>query len=246
MRALYTYTLLVLFFLTQSVYAQYPSTLLADVKKQNPKEFITVTPVGNWLMTHDRIPDWQPHNACQHEVSITGAKQPDGTYWTYQALAIYHKAGNTFVFNRLFIIEDATKLNGVNLPDNDFFLNLFLTELKARNPMLMAMNYELKKAVGFYAFDIEKTPKITGSGTKLFAEYVVEVTLDLPNGLQVEKRKVPIYVKADQKDGRFVFNHARKKNDGPVLSQKSYQTPDQVEALPQYGNTTTPLEQMMR
>ena len=123
-------SLLLLSFLSFSglAHAQYPSqsTLLADVKKQSPDEFVTITPEGSWSMFHDKVPDWQAPDACRHQVNIVGKKKADGSFWTYSGLAIYAKAGNSFVFNRLFLIEDATKLNGLAIPDRDYFKELFI------------------------------------------------------------------------------------------------------------------------
>ena len=72
-------SLLLLSFLSFSglAHAQYPSqsTLLADVKKQSPDEFVTITPEGSWSMFHDKVPDWQAPDACRHQVNIVGKKR---------------------------------------------------------------------------------------------------------------------------------------------------------------------------
>ncbi len=231
--------LLLLSFLSFSTlaHAQYPSqsTLLADVKKQSPDEFVTITPEGSWGMFHDKVPDWQAPDACRHQVNIVGKKNADGSFWTYSGLAIYAKAGNSFVFNRLFLIEDATKLNGLAIPDNAYFKKLFLDKLEAKDDMLLTMNYELKNATGFYGFEMKAAPKITGNGSNLMALYVVEVTLDLPNGTRLEQKKVPIEVRATKSSNGFAFTHALKKSDGAILSTKEMGNSDAIDQLPRYG-----------
>lgn len=232
-------SLLLLSFLSFSglAHAQYPSqsTLLADVKKQSPDEFVTITPEGSWSMFHDKVPDWQAPDACRHQVNIVGKKKADGSFWTYSGLAIYAKAGNSFVFNRLFLIEDATKLNGLAIPDNAYFKKLFLDKLEAKDDMLLTMNYELKNATGFYGFEMKAAPKITGNGDNLMALYVVEVTLDLPNGTRLEQKKVPVEVRATKSGNGFVFTHALKKSDGAILSTKEMGNSATIDQLPRYG-----------
>jgi hypothetical protein len=228
--------------------AQYPTTsrLLSDVKAQSPNEFVTITPVGGWQMIHDKIPEWQPMNACSHTVDITGKKNADGTFWTYTGIAIYAKVGSGFQFDRLFLNEDATTLNGLNLPDNTYFLELFKQKLEAKDAMVMAMNYELKNATAFYGLEINKKPKVSGRGNELYVLYTVEVTLDLPNGQQLEKKVVPIEVKANKRGNEYVFERAMKKNDGTLVSMKALGSSDAVDKLEKYGFSDRRLSEMMQ
>jgi hypothetical protein len=240
--------IIVMLSVAHSANAQYPalSRLNADVKAQSPNEFVTITPVGSWKMIHDKVPDWQQPDACQHQVDITGKKNADGSYWTYSGLAIYAKVGNGFQFDRLFLIEDATTLNGINLPDNAFFLDAFKQKLEAKDAMLMTMNYELKNATAFYDFQMNKKPRVSGNGDQLFALYTVEVTLDLPNGYQLEKKIVPIEVKATRRGTDFIFERAMKKNDGQLVSSKDLGSSDAIDALEKYGFSDRSLSQMMQ
>jgi hypothetical protein len=232
-------SLLALSFLCFSLFvqAQYPSqsVLLGDVKKQSPDEFVTITPVGSWSMFHDKVPDWQTPDACRHQVDIVGKKNADGSFWTYSGLAIYAKAGNAFVFDRLFLIEDATRLNGLAIPDRDYFKELFMEKLAARDPMLLLMNYELKNATAFYGFEMKAEPKISGSGSNLSASYLVEVVLDLPNGNRLEQKRVPVEVKAAKSGNGFVFTQALKKSDGELMGIREMGSSEAVEELPRYG-----------
>lgn len=232
-------SLLFLVFLAGSMIAnaQFPSTstLLADVKKQNPAEFETISLVGTWNLFHDKAPTWQAPDACRHQVDIVGKKKADGSYWTYSALAIYSKAGSAYSFNRLFLLEDATRLHGIDLPDNAYFKQLFLDKLESKDPMLLTMNYELKNATAFYSFEVKNSPKLTGSGTNLIALYTVEVTLDLPNGSRLERKTVPIEVKAAKNGKDFSFQHALKKSDGTLIESKDLGSSETAEQLPKYG-----------
>jgi len=228
-------------------FSQYPATntMINDVKAQNTVEFVTITPIGSWSMFHDKVPNWQQPDACRHEVNIIGKKNVDGSFWTYKALAIYHKVGSGFTFNRLFIIEDATKLNGLNLPDNNYFLKIFMDKLENRDNMFMATNYEMKNATAFYSFEIKETPVVSGTGSSQFVEFVVEVCLDLPNGIQIEKKIVPIKVRAKKIGEEFVFQHALKKNDGKVIEMKEFETSDDVNKLQKYGSSDKTLNDFL-
>jgi len=242
----------VLFFLMLigygSVHAQYPATsrLISDVKAQSPNEFVTITPVGSWQMIHDKIPDWQQPNACSHTVDIVGKKNADGTYWTYTGIAIYAKVGSGFQFDRLFLNEDATTLNGLNLPDNTYFLELFKQKLEAKDAMLLTMNFELKNATAFYGFEVNKKPKVSGRGSELFVLYTVDATLDMVNGDRLEKKVVPIEVKANKRGNDFVFERAMKKNDGQLVSTKPLGSSDAGDNLEKYGFSDRRLAEMMQ
>jgi len=227
-----------------SLSAQYPSTstLVADVKKQSPAEFVTVSLVGSWNMFHDKAPSWQAPDAARQQVDIIGKKNADGSYWTYSALAIYTKVGSGFSFNRLFLLEDATQLNGIKLPDNDYFKSIFIKKLESKDPMLLNMNYELKNATAFYSFEIKKNPKISGSGTDLFALFTVEVCLDLPNGMRLEKKVVPIEIKATKNGSDFIFKHAMKKSDGSLIEFKEMGSSEAIEKLPKFGFSNSTLQ----
>lgn len=228
--------------------AQYPtsSRLIGDVKAQSPNEFVTITPVGGWQMIHDKIPDWQPTNACSHTVNIVGKKNADDTYWTYTGIAIYAKVGSGFQFDRLFLNEDATTLNGLNLPDNTYFLELFKQKLEAKDAMVMTMNYELKNATAFYGMEMNNKPKVSGRGNDLFVLYTVEVALDLPNGQRLEKKVMPIEVKATKRGNEYVFERAMKKNDGALVSMKELGSSDAVDKLEKYGFSDRRLSEMMQ
>jgi len=234
--------------LTDSAVAQYPtiSRLSSDVKSQSPNEFVTITPVGSWKMIHDKVPDWQQPDACQHQVDIIGKKNADGSYWTYAGLAIYSKVGNGFQFDRLFLFEDETTLNGINLPDNSYFMDAFKQKLEAKDAMLMTMNYELKNATAFYEFQINKKPRVSGTGDQLFVLYTVDVTLDLINGYRLEKKVVPIEVKANRRGNDFVFERAMKKNDGQLVSSKDLGSSDAADKLEKYGFSDRSLSQMIQ
>ena len=240
--------LIILTILSISMKAQYPSTstLLSDVKKQNSTEFVTITPVGSWNMFHDKVPDWQQPDACRHEVNIIGKKKADGSYWTYNGLVIYSKAASSFIFNRIFFNEDATSLNGLNIPDNEYFKKLFMSKLESKDDMLMTMNFELKNAKAFYGFEMKNTPKISGSGNDLFALFVVEVTLDLLNGSRLEKKIVPIEIKANKSGSDFIFQHAMKKNDGKIIDSKDLGSSDAGENLESYGFSSDNLNSFIK
>jgi len=240
--------LTILSLLSISIKAQYPSasTLLADVKKQNSNEFVTITPVGSWNMFHDKVPDWQQPDACRHEVNIVGKKNADGSYWTYNGLVIYSKVGSSFVFNRIFFNEDATRLNGLKIPDNEYFKKIFMSKLESKDDMLMTINYELKNAKAFYGFEMKNTPKISGNGNDLFALFVVEVTLDLLNGSRLEKKIVPIEIKAKKSGSDFIFQHAMKKNDGKIIDSKDLGSSDAGENLESYGFSSNSLNSFIK
>jgi hypothetical protein len=228
--------------------AQFPSTstLLSDVKKQNSTEFVTITPVGSWNMFHDKVPDWQQPDACRHEVNIIGKKKADGSYWTYNGLVIYSKTTSSFIFNRIFFNEDATSLNGLNIPDNEYFKKLFMSKLESKDDMLMTMNFELKNAKAFYGFEMKNKPKISGNGNDLFALFVVEVTLDLLNGSRLEKKIVPIEIKANKSGSDFIFQHAMKKNDGKIIESKDLGSSDAGENLESYGFSSDNLNSFIK
>jgi hypothetical protein len=238
----------ILILLSFTLKAQYPSTstLLADVKKQNSAEFVTITPVGSWNMFHDKVPDWQQPDACRHEVNIVGKKNNDGSYWTYNGLVIYSKVGSSFVFNRIFFNEDATSLNGLKIPDNEYFKKIFMSKLESKDDMLMTMNFELKNAKAFYGFEMKNTPKISGNGNDLFALFVVEVTLDLLNGSRLEKKIVPIQIKANKSGSDFIFQHAMKKNDGKLIDSKDLGSSDAGENLESYGFSSNSLNSFIK
>lgn len=234
MKSLFTAVLL---FSSMLANAQFPSTgtLISDVKKQSPAEFETISLEGTWNLFHDKAPTWQAPDACRQQVNIVGKKKADGSFWTYSALAIYTKAGTSYVFNRLFMIEDATRLNGASIPDNAYFKQLFLAQLEAKDPMLLTMNYELKNATGFYSMELKGVPKITGNGADFLALYTVEVTLDLPNGSRLDRKVVPIEVRAAKVGKEFIFKHALKKSDGVLQESKEMGSPDVVDQLPKFG-----------
>lgn len=237
--------LLLLFFCTVVLVAQYPSDskLLADVKSQNPAEFAEIKFLGNWFMAHDKVPDWQQPDAAEREIFIKGKVNPQGEWWEYYGLAIYHKAGSQFAFNRVFIKEDS-KLKGVKLPDDLYFETLFLNELKAKNAMLMAMNYILANATNFYSFEMGEKPWVTGNRTERFVYYTMDVTLDYVNGFQIDKIKIPIEIKLIKDGDNFTFATALPKNDGALISSIKYPSSDIVDELMRYRYDGTTLDGM--
>lgn len=229
--------LLILIFLTSGfLFAQYPSDarLLADVKSQNPTEFGEIKFLGNWFMAHDRVPDWQPPDAAKRELSIKGKVNSAGEWWEYFGLAIYHKAGNQFAFNRVFINEDP-KLKGVKLPEDNYFKELFMKELKSKNSMLMSMNYVLANATNFYSFELGEKPWVTGNHTERFVYFIIDVTLDVVNGYNLDKKKIPIEVKVNKTGDTFSFAYAMPKNDGALISSIKYPNSDIVDELMRFG-----------
>lgn len=236
---------LVAFLVSGILFCQYPSDsrLLADVKSQNPTEFAEIKFLGNWFMAHDRVPDWQAPDAAQRELSIKGKVNAAGEWWEYFGLAIYHKAGNQFAFNRVFINEDP-KLRGVKLPADSYFKDLFMKELRTKNSMLMSMNYVLANATNFYSFEIGEKPWVTGNHTERFVYYTIDVTLDAVNGYNLEKRKVPIEVKLNKSGDSFTFSYAMPKNDGALLSSIQYPNSDIVDNLTRFGYDGATLEGM--
>ena len=229
--------LLILIFLTSGcLFGQYPSDarLLADVKSQNPTEFAEIKFLGNWFMAHDRVPDWQPPDAAKRELSIKGKVNSAGEWWEYFGLAIYHKAGNQFAFNRVFINEDP-KLKGVKLPEDNYFKELFMKELKSKNSMLMSMNYVLANATNFYSFELGEKPWVTGNHTERFVYFIIDVTLDVVNGYNLDKKKIPIEVKVNKTGDTFSFAYAMPKNDGALISCIKYPNSDIVDELMRFG-----------
>ena len=240
-----TFLLFGLVMATTSVFAQYPSTttLIADVKAQNPTEFQTVTPTGNWAMTHDKVPDWQKPDACEHQVSIVGKKKPDGTWWTYGGIAIYNSAGGKMVFNRLFIIEDETSLNGVTIPDNSELISIFKQKLEERDPFLLKMNPSIAGATNFYGFELKGKPKVTGNKEEILLIYTVDITHDSyhGSGTKLSKRTSPVRVKLKKEGSDFVFSSLSKAGDYKLVEEQDFGSKAILESIPTYKNSSKSL-----
>lgn len=247
MRSLLSIALLSVLFISHNVFAQYPSTstLIADVKKKNPSEFVTVTPTGNWKMTHDKVPEYKAPDACEHPVDIIGKKKADGTYWTYHAIAIYNKVGGSMVFDRLFIVEDETRLNGINMPDKAFFMNTFKEKMNARDEKFMSGNFNLRKATNFYSYEVKGEPRATGNKEAIYVFATISVEYDVPSSnTKLSRRRSDVQLKYEKKGNDLVFLFSmRAPGDGEFLGERDFGDRDILRSIPNYESSTKTLEE---
>jgi hypothetical protein len=228
--------------------SQYPTKeqLINDVKTKGGKAFETITPVGDWGMFHDKVPKNKPADACAHEVDIKGPSKADGSYWTYKGKAIYHKVGNKFEFDRVFLYENDTRLNGLKIPGNDYFLNLLVNKIDEKDAIFVKMNFKIYNATAIYSMEMNETPKISGNSESQFAEYIVNFVLDLPNGNNVNKIILPVKVKAIKKENDFVILSARNENDGKVIETKNLKSPEEQKNLIRFKDSNKKLKEFMK
>lgn len=247
MKPLLTTFIFALLFITPYVYAQYPSdnTLIADVKAKNSAEFVTVTPTGSWKMTHDKVPEWQDPDACERVVNITGKKKADGTFWTYKAFAIYNKVGGKMTFDRLFIVEDETRLNGINLPDDSYFLNVFIEKMNARDKNFLMGNYNLRMATNFYSYALKGTPRATGTSENIYVFAIVSVEMDMPTSNTKLTRKVTdISLKFQKQGNDFVFLFGiRATNDDHFISEMDFGSQAILNSIPTFEGSTKTIQE---
>jgi hypothetical protein len=238
-----------LFFIMPHAFAQYPSTstLIADVKKKDPNAFVTVTPVGSWKMTHDKVPEWKDPDACEHVVEIAGSKKPDGTWWTYKAFVIYNKVGDKMVFDRVFLIEDETSLNGVNMPESSFFLNTFIDKMNVRDESFLRGNSFLKDATNFYSYELKGKPRATGTSEQIVAYATITVVFDsyAGGGFKMQKRSRDVQLKFEKKGNDFVylFGMHSQAND-ILLSETDFGSKAILETIPTFENSKKTLAEM--
>ena len=249
MKALIASSFFVFFLWSKLVFAQYPSesTLIADVKANNPKAFVTVTPTGNWTMFHDKVPKSKDPDACEHVVKISGSKNADGSYWSYKGLAIYNKVGSKMVFDRVFLYESETQLNGINLPENSFFLNTFKEKVNARDQKLMQRNPLLLKATNFYSYELKAEPKATGNSEHIFVFATITVIFDsYPGwGNNLQKRESEIQLKFEKKENDFVFLGGVPLQGGKeILAETDFGSKDILKSIPTFETSGKSLEEM--
>lgn len=238
-----------LFFLMPHAFAQYPSTsaLIADVKKKDPNAFVTVTPVGSWKMTHDKVPDWKDPDACQHVVEIAGSKKPDGTWWTYKAFVIYNKVGDKMVFDRVFLVEDETSLNGVNMPEPSFFLNTFIDKMNKRDEGFLRGNSFLQDATNFYSYELKGKPRATGTSDQIIAYATITVVFDshAGGGNKMQKRSKDVQLKFEKKGDEFVFLFGmRSQSNDLLLSEIDFGSKAILETIPTFEKSGKTLAEM--
>lgn len=241
-------SLLVFTLISLTCFSQYPSKeqLIKDVKAKGGNKFETVTPVGEWGMFHDKVPKNKQPDACAHDVDLIGPKKADGSYWMYKGKAIYSKAGNKFEFDRIFISENETRLNGVNIPDNDYFLNLLVEKIDQRDDIFVKMNRKLYNATSIYKMEMTEKPTISGNSESLFAEYLVNFVIDHPNGSAVNKIEFPLKVKAVKKDNVYVIMSARNVHDGKIIESKKFGSPQEVNKLTKFIDSNKKLKEFMK
>ena len=167
-----------------------------------------------------------------------------GEWWEYSGLAIYNKNGSKFFFDRI-LIHEGSRLNGVKLPPNNFFMEEFMKKLRAKDPQLMAMNYEISNATNFYSFDFIEEPWVTGNKTERFIYYTLGLTIDVVNGYSLEKEILPVQIKLKKIDDQFTFIRAVKINDGKVLGSIKYPTNAFIKDIPQYKDMDVKLDDIL-
>ncbi len=237
----------ILIFTTTSMLAQYPSDaqMIADVKSKDPKAFITVKPVGQWKMFHDNIPEWKPENACEKLVEITGSKKADGTWWSYKGFAIYKKVGANMVFDRVFLDENETRLNGINLPDNTYFEKDFINRMNARDPLLIKGNTSLLDATNFYSYKLVANPRATGTSEQVvvFATFVVVYDAKASNtSLQKQSRKITLKYNMNGKELQFQFGM---RAQGEEFFEKiDFGDKTILESIPKFENSGKTIQEM--
>ena len=238
------------FFLWSNLaFAQYPSTntLIADVKASNPKGFVMVTPTGNWTMFHDKVSKSNNPDACQHVVKISGGKNADGTYWSYKGLAIYNMVVSKMVFDRVFLYESETRLNGINFPENSFFLNTFKEKMNARDQKLMRGNPRLLDATNFYSYELKTDPRATGNSEHIFVFAIITVVFDSypGGGTKLQKRESEIQLKFEKKENDFVFLSGTRSQGGKeILAETDFGSKDILKTIPTFETSGKSLEEM--
>ena len=245
MKPLLTITLFILF-IGQYALAQYPSDskLIADVKASDPKAFVNVTPTGNWKMIHDKVPEYKEPDACERVVTITGSKKADGTYWSYKAFVIYNKVGGNMVFDRVFLVEDETRLNGINLPDDAFFMNVFKEKMNARDPMFMKANNAMREATNFYSYALKGQPRATGNSEGIFVYALVTVEYDIAtSNTKLSRKRSDVQMKFEKQGSDFVFKFGMRTQGDEFISEMDFGSKEILNSIPTFGNSTKSLEE---
>ena len=246
MKALFT--LLVLFLLagTNTVFAQYPSTtqMISDVKKSDPNAFVTVKTVGQWTMFHDKAPEWNDPDACKILVSISGSKKPDGTWWSYKGFAIYNKVGGKMVFDRVFLAYETT-LEGIDLPNNEYFMNDFIAKMNERDPLITKGFLGLLDATNFYSYELVADPRATGTSNQIIVYATIKVVFDVvASNTKLEKRSSNVSMKYEMqgKDLKFLF--AMRTQEMEFLDQTDFGDKAIVDGIPTFESSGKTIQEM--
>jgi hypothetical protein len=198
-------------------------------------------------MFHDKVAKSREPDACEHVVEISGSKQADGTYWSYKGLAIYNKVGSKMVFDRMFLYESETHLNGLKLPENSFFLNTFKEKMNARDPKLMQRNPFLLDATNFYSYEVKTDPKATGNSEHIYVFAVITLVFDSysGSGTKLKKREAEIQLQFEKKGNDLVFLVGSSLQvEKELLAETDFGSQDILKRIPTFETSGKSLEEM--
>src|SRR3989339_458339 len=125
-------------FLTGTFAFAYPSkaTLLNDVKallKENNSKYTKITPTNKWdndWSTEALKERGYPNDQCYTFVSVTYAKEPDGSQATQKLRIIYNRDGSNWSYGDFY--PYGTTTTGLKAPSNEELLGRAITSMKAR------------------------------------------------------------------------------------------------------------------
>ena len=152
---------------------------LADIRSalNQKKTWAEVKLYNRWELERDKALPHQPFDMAKHPFSCRTAKDKKGVYTEYKGLAIYVRSGpDSWLFNRLFFFEDATRMVGAKEPSRDDLFRIAYEGLRTNAKTRAWGTVRSDSIVHVHSIKIPKKNEFKRTAKKM--EFLAEIVFD--------------------------------------------------------------------
>ncbi len=213
-----------------------PEQVVKDVRANlnSKKTWASVELYGRWDMDHEKVSKAFPPDTAKHPFECKTAKDENGAHMEYKGLAIYRKSGpDSWIFNRLFFFEDATKMvGGKGVAKDELFRIAFdaLRDCKRTRAFRLRAN-RVTHVDSLVIPDDPQFKQVTADRIEFLATITYDEATRRSGKTGIQKRSGTFLVTAVRKNGAWVMLSSRRKGEltdlgfTPVPSQTLKRAP---------------------
>ena len=188
---------------------EYPSDsqVTTDVKSRlnSKKSWAEIKVFGGWSLFHDKTEKPYPPDGARRPFDARTEKKSDGTNLFIKGVAIYNTVRTSWKFDRIFLFEGETRIEGAPVPSRDKLYQVAYADLKNGGGRSWG-TLQPKSVLHIYSLEVAKDPKFVRQ-TYDIMHFNVEIVFDRDRGRgTVEKRRGVFRLTAKkQGDDPWVF-----------------------------------------